>query len=114
MAQNKVECLCGKSYWPNQAWMHKSCVTNITNSVTNNEADRGIEGVRDSSKQVQGSASMGSFVSIIAPPELQVAIERNSPSARVSAWREKNKEKYVAYQREYMREYRKRKLASGI
>lgn len=109
---DKIVCPCGKSYWPNQAWMHKACVTNITNSITNNETDRSIEGVRDSSKQVQESASMGSFVSIIAPPELQVAIERNSPSARVSAWREKNKEKYVAYQRELMRKRRADKKAA--
>jgi hypothetical protein len=28
----KIECLCGKQYWPNQAWLHKGCATNATNA----------------------------------------------------------------------------------
>jgi hypothetical protein len=58
-------CVCGKDYFPNQAWIHAQCVTN---HVTNNLEKSGVD--------------------------------------RVYRWREKNKHKYNAKQREYMRKRR--------
>lgn len=28
-----LTCICGKSYWPNQAWLHKRCVVNAESVV---------------------------------------------------------------------------------
>jgi len=30
---HKVNCSCGKSYWPNQAWMHDKCAINDNQSA---------------------------------------------------------------------------------
>lgn len=63
----KIQCVCGKAYWPKQAWLHKACVANrASNTVAN----------------------------------------RSSEVKRVQAWREANRERYNANQREVMRRRR--------
>jgi len=86
----KVTCSCGRSYWPNQAWIHERCAvvatpvsrvaTSVTESVATHVATR-----RESS----------------AGGEVE----------RVQEWREKNRERYNERMREYRRKRREQARA---
>lgn len=77
---NQKTCVCGKTYWPRQAWDHRGCVANesVPNPVANVVANQSVEYLR------------------------------------VKLWREANRERYNASQKEVMREYRKRKRAKSV
>ncbi len=96
---------CGSGYWPRQIWQHRGCVANdpgekLTNSdVANSEAktaDVVVEGAgipADVSMSADGASSRGG---------------KSVAAIRVQLWREANRERYNARQRELMRERRKK------
>ena len=76
----KKGCVCGKSYWPSQAWQHVSCVKDGTGK------DEELLGERDRGEHGSG------------------------PQEAVHGGQEKKKPfDRKAYQRQYMRAYRARK-----
>ena len=75
MPQAQAGCVCGRLYWPNQAWMHSGCQA------------------RPVSNEEPAASVSNSSVS-------------NPDYFRVKLWREANRERYNAGQREYMRKRR--------
>ena len=54
--EQKKGCVCGKSYWPSQAWQHKECRSSVDASKS---GERGTSGVREASGQVLRAAVKG-------------------------------------------------------
>ena len=80
----KVTCSCGRSYWPNQAWIHERCaasVTPVSRSSASNDATNGATNAETSG-----------------------AVSERTLNRR-------KREDYNAYQRELMRKRRERARA---
>ena len=94
----KKFCVCGKSYWPKQAWIHKACASNaLSGSASNNACDTAEDVpmvVREQGAAVRASGPAGSG-GVVAGAKQR--------------W---SRDAYNAYQREYMR--RKRAGFIGI
>lgn len=87
----------------------------VTNSVTNNEPIRDAEPVLRAKKSNSARNKKVSIVCVerARDDKLAQGHKNISTSARVSVWREKNKERYVEYQREYMRKWRSEKKVAS-
>jgi len=84
----RTNCVCGKSFWPNQAWAHKSCGEAEASPVSEVEEEMGRNA---------GSVLEGEVTQVFG-------------SALKQRW---DREKYRSYQREYMRKYRLKKKGVG-
>jgi hypothetical protein len=87
--QTKQPCVCGRAYWPNQAWQHEGCATNrsatnrvATNSNVTNTQDRALD---------------------VPEAETEAGLAASVP---VRTLNRRSRESYNAYQREYMRKRR--------
>lgn len=88
----RIECVCGKAYWPAQKWQHGGCATNgeRLTDATNKEASPEVSNearsavVSDDSGSDAGGAKAGV----------------------VRTLNRRSREAYNAYQREYMRRRR--------
>lgn len=81
---NQLQCVCGVSYWPNQAWQHRGCVSNTP--VTNAAVTNSVSNVAVTNQPVANSLD----------------------GVRVTNWRKANPERYREYMREYMKRRRER------
>jgi len=87
--QTKKPCVCGRAYWPNQAWQHKGCATNgvATNSDATNTKTR--------------EGDSGSILGVVVAADAggEAGVSKTTANRR-------SRESYNAYQREYMRKRR--------
>lgn len=112
MRPGQKVCVCGKAYWPSQAWIHRSCNDKVTTeTATHNDdvvtltsesvvterkvAASGSEGqpaaFRDSLVRVAGLAD----AEPVREPPLQ------SAASRQVQWQRENRERYNAKMRAY-------------
>lgn len=82
----KLNCVCGKSYYPNQSWIHKACVANTVSYMDNDVANS-----PNAARSVPNKDDVNS-VGVTA--------------GETATYKYRDVEKRRAYQREYMRRRR--------
>jgi hypothetical protein len=107
MLQVQAECVCGKKFWPAQAWIHNACATNYASNAATTASnaasnESGLRRVPSGVSESRVNGAQKSSAGLNSADDLSSA----RPKQRWS------REAYNAFQREYMRVWRKNKKIS--
>lgn len=108
--QTKQPCVCGRGYWPNQAWQHEGCATNASNRIASNaNASNGVARAtnRNGDFRELECGREGGGIALSSEHKLRKSVETVEPrQGSVGLKQRWSREAYNAYQREYMRKRR--------